>query len=136
MKLNAISQVIAVIFASMCMGCGSPDCIRRFPTIVNQNGTRSANLEISACGGATVGYVTDLKLTRLPRSLFGDSGNVWTVKTSVDADLTWITPTRLEVGYRAASFKEEKVIRRMTRWYDVDITYRLKAADRDFPSQH
>jgi hypothetical protein len=135
MRIDPILHVSVVVFACVFASCGSSNCVKQFPPISNQNRTRSANLEISACGGATVGYVTDLKITRSPSNFFGDDGNVWTVKDSVDADLRWITPTQLEVSYRAASFKEEDVIRRTTRWFDVDIVYRPKTSDRDSSPQ-
>lgn len=136
MRFRCMLIVSAIVAFTSVTNCGSSDCVKQLPAAVNQNGTSSAVLMVSACGGATVRHITDLKLTRLPASIFDGPGIVWTVTSWVDADLKWITPTQLEVSYPPESFKDEDIIIRTTRWHDIEIVYRPKTLDRTSPSQH
>ena len=73
--------------------------------------------------GATVGYVTDLKITTpWPGRLLGNHRYVWTAKGKVPLELNWVGEKRLEVVY-PAGLRPIDVVRNETRWKDVEIIY-------------
>jgi hypothetical protein len=123
LTLTQVKYVSLFFLSYLVTGCSLSNCDKQLARAVSSNGKRTAVLEVSdGCGGATVGYVTDLTLTRQPRSIFGEDGTIWTSRGWDDADLRWITPTRLEVSFRHA-VEDRRIALRTTRWYDVDIVY-------------
>lgn len=115
--------MIGILMSAVTLiGCSNPDCTKQLVSVANNQGTRTAVLEVSVCGGATVGYTTDLKIVRMPKPVFGAVDYAWTVKGWVDADLRWVTPTQLEVRY-PASLQSDDVVHKAPQSFDVNIVY-------------
>ena len=134
MNFKLMLQIVTIAAAVLSWSCSS-DCDKKLARVANSNGTRSAQLEVSTCGGATVGYVTYLTLTRSPSNILGDNGNVWATRGWVDAKLKWTTSTRLEVSYPSSALKADDVILKTSRWFDVDIIYIPQTSGEHPPTQ-
>lgn len=114
--------VIGMVMIGLTLaGCSNAGCTKQVVSLTNSQGTRTAVLEVSGCGGATVGYATDLKIVTIPKPMFGGIDYVWTARGWVDAELKWITPTRLEVYYPASL--GDDVVHKVVRSSGVDISY-------------
>jgi hypothetical protein len=122
------NSMLVILMAVLAVaGCSNEDCTRQLASVTNSEGTLTALLEVSICGGATVGYTTDLKIMRIPKPFLRAERYVWTVKGSVEADLKWLGPKQLEVQY-PPSLKDDDVVQKITRWFDVEIVYRPRSS--------
>jgi hypothetical protein len=115
----AAAGFVALILA----GCSDGDCKKRLAEVANQGNTYTAVLEVDGCGGATVGYITDLKLSRVSGSRIEETKYIWSTKGWVNADLKWVKSDRLEVHY-PASVEDQDVVLQLPYWSGLEIVYK------------
>ena len=113
--------LILALFA-LSAGCSSTHCIKQVAHTSNSSGSISATLELSGCGGATVGYITDLKLTRTLSDGSEETKYVWTAKGKIDANLRWIAPNELKVSY-LTEIPESRTVLKLYNWAGTTIRY-------------
>jgi hypothetical protein len=116
-------RIVSLALVCILAACSSADCIRQVARVTNPGGNTAATLEVSECGGATVGYVTDLKLSRTSPGRSEETKYVWTVKGKVSADLRWTAPNQLEVSYHT-ELPQDHTVLQLHDWFDTKITYR------------
>lgn len=113
---------VVIVVAGLYFGCG--DCERTTFLSSSPDGAYAAEATVSGiCGGATVGFVTDVALApRGSGAWVRRRGTVLTVRGTAEWSAQWTGPRRLVIRSKQRS-REEKPVHQLMRWRDVDITY-------------
>ena len=116
--------IVGVLFVatSLLQSCSCPESITKAES---PSGRYAAEVSLEGkCGGATVGYYTELAIHDKDEfSILPRWNTIWQVRGDVPAQTSWRSANRLELRHAPLATPGAQVIFQTDRFRDIEVSY-------------